>query len=190
MPTSDEDLQTLRDEVQDLRVEVSEAESDRLAAQQQLSNDLTAADLKAERARLQSQLAGIQAEAQKTDEDIVGGPLQAAEDAVRLAEAQEAGRQALAEADAANEAAARGDGPVPENQDVPVTAPGSDEPVYETPPVQEDVPAPGDRPADATAGDTPADTTAETPAADTPADQSSDGAAAGDQPVENNENGS
>lgn len=56
MPTSNEDLQAKKDRVEKLREQVASEEAKRLEREQALANDVTAAQLDAEAARLEAQL--------------------------------------------------------------------------------------------------------------------------------------
>lgn len=60
MPTSNEDLNAKAEEVQSLREQVRQAESDRRTREAEVANDVTMAQLQAEEAALRARLAVIQ----------------------------------------------------------------------------------------------------------------------------------
>lgn len=63
---SDQELQAKRESVEKLRAQVADAETKRVTAERELSNDITIAQLDAEEARLQAQLAEARRTATKT----------------------------------------------------------------------------------------------------------------------------
>lgn len=101
MPTSDEDLQQKQERVQQLREQLAAEESKRVQVERETSNDVTAAQLDAEAARLE---ASIEA-SRTTNETVVNsdgggvtGPLQAVQAEVALAEQQRDAEVQLREA--------------------------------------------------------------------------------------------
>lgn len=108
MPTSDEDLQKMQDEVQKLRDKVA-AERDTAARRtRELDNDVTAANLQAEKARLEAELA-VAKDSNKVSNVKAGaaGPLGAAQDQLSLAQAQAKMQEELRKNDAKSLEAAR-----------------------------------------------------------------------------------
>jgi hypothetical protein len=63
MPTSEKELDSLRSDVDSLRAEVAQAERDRVAAEGELANDVTAHQLRTEKDSLQAQLKELKAAA-------------------------------------------------------------------------------------------------------------------------------
>lgn len=106
MPTSDEDLQKMREEVQKLRDEVAAEDTKAAERIRQSDNDIAAAQLSAERTRLQAQLAATK-EATKASniKAGAGAPLAAARADMALAAEQAKQQEALRKAD---EKAAKG----------------------------------------------------------------------------------
>jgi hypothetical protein len=100
-PTSDEELKELQENVEDLRAQVVDANAEREAYEKSLANDVTAAQLKAEQARLQAELTTINA---ATDASQVEG----AGASVPLVQATALMEAALAGQDAASSAAEAG----------------------------------------------------------------------------------
>lgn len=101
MPTSDEDLQSLQDEVQKLRDAVAAEDAKAADRVRQTDNDIAAAQLSAERTRLQAQLAQAK-EASKASniKAGAGAPLAAARADMALAVEQAKQQEALRAADA------------------------------------------------------------------------------------------
>lgn len=101
MPTSDEDLQSLQDEVQKLRDQVAAEDAKAAERVRQTDNDIAAAQLNAERTRLQAQLAQAK-EASKASniKSGAGAPLAAARADMALAVEQAKQQEALRAADA------------------------------------------------------------------------------------------
>lgn len=106
MPTSDEDLQSLQEEVQQLRDKVAAEDAKAAERVRQADNDIAAAQLTAERTRLQGQLAQAK-EASKASniKAGAGAPLAAARADMALAVEQAKQQEALR---AADEKAAKG----------------------------------------------------------------------------------
>jgi hypothetical protein len=102
MPTSEEDLQAQRERNDELRAEITAEEMKRVEIQGSLQNDINAAELDAEEARLEAQLAAIRADNERL-ESITPQPLVAAqaamEQAVAAQKAQEEAVAAKAKAD-------------------------------------------------------------------------------------------
>lgn len=100
MPTSDEDLQKLQEEVQQLRDKVAAEEAEAANRVRQLDNDIAAAQLTAERTRLQSQLSQAK-EASKASniKSGAGAPLEAAKAEMELAVQQAKAQEDLRKAD-------------------------------------------------------------------------------------------
>jgi hypothetical protein len=96
MPTSDEDLAALKERVEQKRQDLADAESERVTAELALANDMVAAQLQAEEARLDVALSQAR-EATKAEriEQGVAAP---------LAQAKAEMEQALAAQKAAEEA--------------------------------------------------------------------------------------
>jgi len=89
MPTSNEDLQKLRDEVESLRGEVKDAEAERQRGERELANDVTKANLEREREALKARLATAKAAAEKVKTGEVPKPLTAKEQMEAAAKAAE-----------------------------------------------------------------------------------------------------
>ena len=96
MPTSDEDLQKMQEEVQQLRDKVAAESAANSTRQREADNDIAAAQLTAERTRLQSQLAAAK-EASKASniKAGAGAPLAAAKADMQLAMQQAKEAEAL-----------------------------------------------------------------------------------------------
>jgi hypothetical protein len=117
-PTSDEELQELQENVASLRQQVVDANADREAYERSISNDIAAAELKAEAARLEAELARID---QATNQSLEGdsGPLVQATDLMENAlKARDAAREA---AEGSKEAPAPAQTPPPLPQSTPTT---------------------------------------------------------------------
>lgn len=101
MPTSDEDLQTLQDDVQKLRDQVAAEDAKAAARARGIDNDIAAAQLTAEKVRLETQLAQSK-EAAKVGSVKAGAsaPLQSAQQLMELAVAQQKAVEDLRTADA------------------------------------------------------------------------------------------
>jgi hypothetical protein len=100
VPTSDEDLQKKRDEVQKLRDKVATANADADRKARELDNDVAAAQLDAEKVRLENELAAAKHRGSAAVVKAgVAGPLHSAQEAMRLAEEQRKNEEALREAD-------------------------------------------------------------------------------------------
>lgn len=99
-PTSDEDLQKLQNDVDTLRERVAAEEAKRVERERLAANDVTAAHLNAEKARLEAQLASAK-EAGKAAavKEGLSGPLEAAKEDQKRAESQ---RDAIAKASSSN----------------------------------------------------------------------------------------
>lgn len=110
-PTSDEDLQKVQAEVQKLRDQVAAEERKAADRARGLDNDIAAADLAAEKMRLETRLAAAK-ESGKASAVKAGAsaPLAAAKQQMELAIAQAKAAEELRTADAA---VASGDGPSP-----------------------------------------------------------------------------
>lgn len=88
-PTSNEDVASLQDDVQKLRDKLAVEEGKRAEREQALANDVTAANLRAEKARLEAALAD--AKATNTAAAVKAGvaaPIEAAKEDQKRAEAQ------------------------------------------------------------------------------------------------------
>lgn len=96
MTTSDEDLQKKRENVEKLRQQVADATLKREAAERSAVNDVMAAELDAEAARLEAQL--VEAKQGSTKTAVSEGT------AAPLAAAKETMEQAVAQQKALNEA--------------------------------------------------------------------------------------
>lgn len=101
MPTSDEDLQKQRDEVQKLRDQLAAEEAKGSERTQSLNNDITAQQLAAEKVRLETQLAAAKdANRASSVKSGAGAPLASAKEQMELAVAQQKSAEALRAADA------------------------------------------------------------------------------------------
>lgn len=96
MPTSEEELQAKQEHNQELRDEIAAEQVKQTDLQQQLSYELNAAQLDAETAKLETQLADIQ-RTNAALEDGASGPLEAAQAEMELAVAQGEAAEAAAE---------------------------------------------------------------------------------------------
>lgn len=100
-PTSDEDLQRLQDDVTKLRDQVAAEHAKVEARSRAMNNDIAAAQLNAERVRLEAELSQARDMSKaSTIKSASAGPLQSARDAVALATAQAKEAEALRTADA------------------------------------------------------------------------------------------
>lgn len=106
MPTSEEELQAKQETNDDLRDQIAAEKVKQTELQQELSDQLTAAQLDAETAKLEAELADIKRTNDALEEGA-SGPLDAAkaemEHAVAQAEAAEAAAEEKAKADAEQE---------------------------------------------------------------------------------------
>lgn len=124
MPTSDEDLQKAKDEVQSLRDAVANAEAEQARKARELDNDVTAAQLEAERVRLEAQLAQLKYDSRPAQVKAgAGAPLASAQEQMKLAVAQAKEQEKLRAADekaaaAAKEAAKKSADPNPVSEAV------------------------------------------------------------------------
>lgn len=101
MPTSDEDLQKLQVEVQKLRDDVAAQEAAAATRARESDNDIAAAQLTAERTRLQAQLAAAKDAAKATNiKSGASAPLAAAKADMQLALEQTKQQEALRAAEA------------------------------------------------------------------------------------------
>lgn len=88
MSTSDEDLKKMQDKVEKLRERVAAEETKRITRERELANDVTYANLEAEGARLEAELAAAkQANSAASIKEGVAGPLEAAKEDKARAEA-------------------------------------------------------------------------------------------------------
>lgn len=86
---SDEDLAKQQARVEKLRQQVEDAERTRSIREREYANAITMEQLRAEEARLQSQLDAAKADARVSSvKEGASGPLEAAREATRIAEAQ------------------------------------------------------------------------------------------------------
>jgi hypothetical protein len=88
-PVSDEELAKKQERVARLRQQVADAEATRTTRERDQANAITMAQLDAEEARLQAQLDAAKASAKVTSvREGASGPLEAAREDLRTAEAQ------------------------------------------------------------------------------------------------------
>jgi hypothetical protein len=88
-PVSDADLAKKQERVAKLRAQVEEAERTRVERERDQANTITMAQLDAEEARLQAQLDSAKAAGRvSTVKEGASGPLEAAREDLRIAEAQ------------------------------------------------------------------------------------------------------
>lgn len=107
-PTSDEELRELQEHVEDLRAQVVDANAEKEAYERSLANDTVAAQLGAEAARLEAELASIKNSRESSDAG--GGASVPLDQATALMESALTTRDATVEAgEAAAEARAAAD---------------------------------------------------------------------------------
>ena len=108
MATTDEELAQLQKSVEKKREQLADAERQREERQAGLSNDITAAQLQAEEARLDAALSAAKADAKAANvKSGASGPLDAAKEEMRLAVERQKGQEALVTAQAEQEQAAK-----------------------------------------------------------------------------------
>lgn len=109
---SDDQLREKQQAVQALREEVAAAEAQRVQTAREQANTIAMAELDAEEARLNAQLAAARQQLENPP-DTTSGPLAVAEETREAAEAQVEGVEAKATADAEQQQLAEADEPPP-----------------------------------------------------------------------------